>query len=85
MRAGLAHAAVPEDEGRVGFYDLEGVRALGWVCHLFDSCCFGVLVPGGRGLCGRVSGDGEGEEEVREGLLIVCGCWSDGEWRMGGG
>ena len=33
VRAGLADAAVPQDQRGVGLDDLEGVRALAWVCH----------------------------------------------------
>ena len=33
VRPGMAHIAVPEDEGGVGLDDLEGVFALSWLGH----------------------------------------------------
>lgn len=43
VRARLTHAAIPEDEGRVGFDDGEGVRAL---CRVGHWLC--VVFPGGE-------------------------------------
>jgi len=59
VRAGLADAAVPQDQRGVGLDDLEGVAALAWVCH-----------PGRR-----VGGHGgEGEADVsRVAGETVCG------------
>lgn len=44
VRAGMAHVAVPEDEGGVGLDDLERMFALSWLghCEVFSSgvsCC----------------------------------------------
>ena len=33
VRPGMAHVAVPEDEGGVGLDHLERVFALSWLCH----------------------------------------------------
>jgi len=54
VRAGLADAAVPQDQRGVGLDDLEGVAALAWVCH-----------PGRR-----VGGHGGGGGLTCRGLLV---------------